>query len=46
MADILNAIAQAGFVIERLVERVGEDAARSAKGKLPYDFFVVARRGA
>ena len=44
MSDILSAIIQAGFVIEKMVERVQENAEGSAKGKLPYDFFVVARK--
>ena len=50
MADILNAIMQAGFVMENMVEcnvaqagfvieRLGE----SAK-KLPHDFYVIARK--
>lgn len=50
MADILNAIMQAGFVMEKMVEcnaaqagfvieRLGESA-----GKLPHDFYVIARK--
>ncbi len=44
MSDILNAIIEAGFAIEKMVERVQENTEESAKGKLPHDFFVVARK--
>ena len=44
MADILNAIVQSGFVIEKMVERVQDNTGGCAKEKLPSDFFVVARK--
>jgi ubiquinone/menaquinone biosynthesis C-methylase UbiE len=44
LSDILNAMIQAGFIMEKMVERVQENAEESAIGKLPYDFFVVARK--
>ena len=50
MADILNAIMQAGFVMERMVECTGDQASfviphlgRNAD-KLPHDFYVIARK--
>jgi SAM-dependent methyltransferase len=46
MADIVTAIAQAGFVIKKMVERMGEEGEDPPKRKLPYDFFVLARRAA
>jgi hypothetical protein len=46
MADILNAVIQAGFVIEKMIERVRETNNNNgaAKGVLPADFFVIARK--
>jgi SAM-dependent methyltransferase len=44
MADILNAIVQPGFIIEKMIERVRENTKGTAKGVLPSDFFVVARK--
>jgi SAM-dependent methyltransferase len=46
MADILNAIIEAGFVIEKMIERVQETSYSygAAKGVLPADFFVIARK--
>ena len=44
VSDILNAIIQSGFNIEKMVERVQEKAQESAIGKLPHDFFLTARK--
>ena len=46
MADILNAVIQAGFVMEKMIERVQETSYSlgAGKGILPADFFVVARK--
>ena len=50
LADILNAIAQAGFVLERMVECNLDKAGFPIEGlgrcaeKLPHDFYVIARK--
>jgi len=46
MADILNAIMQAGFVMEKMVEYTAAQAsfARQGMAGLPHDFFVIARK--
>lgn len=44
MADIMNAIFQSGLSVEKMVERVRENTKGTAKGVLPSDFFVIARK--
>ena len=50
LADILNAIAQAGFVLEQMVECNLNQAGFPIDGlgrcaeKLPHDFYVIARK--
>ncbi len=50
LADILNAIAQAGFVLEQMVECNPDEAGfpidglKYTAGKLPHDFYVTARK--
>ena len=46
MADIINAIVESGFLIERMVERVRDrpNSVEAAVGSLPSDFFIIARK--
>ena len=44
MADILNAVFQSGLIAERMVERTRDNTKGTAKGVLPSDFFLVARK--
>ena len=44
MADIMNAIFQPGLSTEKMVERLRENSKGTAKGVLPGDFFVIARK--
>ena len=43
VSDIINAIIEAGFGLERMVERAQEDV-ESGGGKLPHDLFIIARK--
>lgn len=43
-ADIVNAVCASGLVVERFVERCRENTKETARGVLPSDLFILARK--
>ena len=45
LADVVNAIAEAGFLIKKMVERVCWEEGEGPLGKLPVEFDLIAKKG-